>query len=169
MKNVKKKQLVQCIVISECELERALKTESNNTCEYAITDDQRVEFRLKETNETIYDEEAYEMLANYFDCSEVTDVIVDCDNNFYVTYRKSLGDQKIEAIMSAVSDAIARYPADNVDVVKNELTGMMEVIFHSSKNSFLIHGNICRRLDLSDSNMSKLIKELDKVHVGHCW
>lgn len=108
------------------------------------------------------------MLAKYFDCSEVTDVIVDCDNNFYITYRKSFGDQKVEAVMNAVNDAIARYPADNVDVVKNELNGMMEVMFHSSKNS-LIHGNLCRRLDLSDKNMSKLIEELDKVHVGHCW
>ena len=162
MKNVKKKQLVQCIIICECELERALKTESNDTCEYAITDDQKVEFRLKKTNETIYDSEAYEMLADYFDCSEVTDVIVDCNNNFYVTYRKSFGDQKVEAIMNAVNDAIARYPADNVDVVKNELTQKMEVMFHSSKNSFLIHGDICRRLDLSDNDINKLIKELDK-------
>ena len=169
MKNVKKNQLVQCIVISECELERALKTESNGTCSYAITDDQKVEFCLTETNETIYDNEAYAMLANYFDCSEVTNVIVDCDNDFYVTYRKSLGDKKIEDIMNAVSDAIARYPADNIDVVKNELTGMMEVMFHSSKNSFLIHGNICRRLNLSDKNINSLIEKLDKVHVGHCW
>lgn len=36
MKNVKKNQLVQCIVISERELERALKTESNGTCSYAV-------------------------------------------------------------------------------------------------------------------------------------
>lgn len=169
MKNVKKNQLVQCIVISECELERALKTESNGTCSYTITDDQRVEFCLTETNETIYDDEAYAMLADYFDCSEVTNVIVDCDNDFYITYRKSLGDQKIKDIMDAVNDAITRYPADNVDVVKNELTGMIEVMFHSSKNSFLIHGNICRRLDLSDKNINSLIEELDKVHVGHCW
>ena len=169
MKNVKKNQLVQCIVISECELEHALKTESNDTCCYAITDDQRVEFRLTETNETIYDSEAYTMLANYFDCSEVTNVIVDCNNDFYITYCKSFGDQKIEDIMHAVNDAIARYPADNVDVVKNELTGMMEVMFHSSKNSFLIHGNICRMIDLSKNNLNKLIKELDNVHVGHCW
>ena len=161
--------MVQCIVISECELERALETESNGTCSYAITDDQRVEFCLTETNETIYDDEVYKMLANYFDCSEVTNVIVDCDNDFYITYRKSLGDQKIKDIMDAVNDAITRYPADNVDVVKNELTGMMEVMFHSSKNSFLIHGNICRRLDLSDNDMNSLIEELEKVHVGHCW
>lgn len=124
---------------------------------------------MTETNETIYDDKAYKMLANYFDCSEVTNVIVDCDNDFYVTYRKSLGDQKIEDIMHAVNDAIAQYPADNVDVIKNELTGMMEIMFHSSKNSFLIHGNICRRLDLSDKNINSLIEELDKVHVGHCW
>lgn len=169
MKNVKKNQLIQCIVISEYELERALKTESNGTCCYAITDDQKVEFHLTETNETVYDSEAYAMLANYFDCSEVTNVIVDCDNDFYITYRKSLGDQKIEDIMHAVNDAIACYPTDNVDVVKNELTGMMEVMFHSSKNSFLIHGDICRRLDLSEQNINNLIKELDKVHVGHCW
>lgn len=71
--------------------------------------------------------------------------------------------------MDAVNDAITRHPADNVDVVKNELTRMMEVMFHSSKNSFLIHGNICRRLDLSDNDMNNLIEELDKVHVGHCW
>ena len=169
MKNIKKHQLVQCIVISECELEQALKTESNNTYHYVITDDKRVEFRLNKTNETIYANDAYEMLASYFDCSEVTDVIVDCDNNFYITYRKSRSDQKIENIMDIVNDTITHYPADNVDVVKNENTGMIEVIFHSNKNSFLIHGNICRMIDLSKTSINKLIQELDSIHVGHCF
>lgn len=169
MKNIKKNQLVQCIVIDAEELERALKIESNDTCTYAITNDQRVEFRLTETNETVDNSEAYSMLADYFDCSEVTAVIADCDNDFYITYCESIGDRKIKEIMNAVSDAVARYPSDNVDVVENELTGMMEVIYHSSRNSFTIHDDICRRLDLSDKDMDTLVKKLDTYNVGHCW
>lgn len=74
--------------------------------------------------------------------------------------------KSLPRILDAVSRALRKYPAENVDVVGNEETGKMDVNFHSRNNSFAIESGVA----MTDNIDKKaLARELDSVGVGHCW
>ena len=68
-------------------------------------------------------------------------------------------------VIDAVDRALCFYDSEHVDVVRNEETGMIDVIYHSHNNSFAIESDIVSAKRVSKP---KLIKELDLRHVGHC-
>ncbi len=71
-----------------------------------------------------------------------------------------------ELVVEAVDRALCFYDANNVDVVKNEETGMLDVMYHNNNNSFGIDVDI---VNARKVNKAKLIKELDQRGVGYCW
>lgn len=77
--------------------------------------------------------------------------------------------ESINSIVDAVDEALKKYSSDNVDVIRNEETGMIDVIYHSDNNSFAIYSGVIDYEYLNNRNKQDLIKELDVRHVGHCW
>lgn len=75
-------------------------------------------------------------------------------------------DEANSIIVSAVKDALEKYSADNVDVVRNEETNCLYVTYHSRHNSFSISDDLINAdyVDLND-----LEKQLDDLNVGHVW
>lgn len=71
--------------------------------------------------------------------------------------------------IEAVDRALNEYDSDNVDVVKNEETGMLDIIYHSDNNSFAIQTNVSNPKYLNEYGKETLVKELNKRHVGYCW
>lgn len=68
-------------------------------------------------------------------------------------------------IIEAVDRALDKYSSENIDVVINE-QGCLDVLFHSSNNSFVIEANVT---EAAFVNKRILNKELDARDVGHCW
>ena len=50
--------------------------------------------------------------------------------------------RKAYQIFSMVKEELNEYSSDNVDVVRNELTGELDIMYHSSNNSFLIRATL---------------------------
>lgn len=70
-----------------------------------------------------------------------------------------------DLVIDAVDRTLCFYDSEDIDVVVNEETGMVDIIYHSRNNSFPIESGI---VSAKRVNKSKLIKELDLRHVGHC-
>lgn len=71
----------------------------------------------------------------------------------------------IAPVMAVVTKALTVYPAENVDVVVND-DGLLEVIWHNSKNSFPIEPGA---VAADAVNLNALAKALDSLEVGHCF
>lgn len=69
-------------------------------------------------------------------------------------------------LIAAVDRALSKYSADNVDVVMNEETGLVDIMYHSRNNSFPFESGI---VGMSSIDRDALVKELDNRNVGHCW
>lgn len=69
-------------------------------------------------------------------------------------------------VMEAVSNALGKYNAENVDAVLNEETGMVDIIYHGDNNSFPIETSVAK---MKFIDKQRLAAELDKWNVGHCW
>ena len=69
-------------------------------------------------------------------------------------------------VVEAVDRALVKYSSDNVDVVKNEETGKVDIIYHSRNNSFPIEVGVA---DADDIDMAVLSRDLNDRNVGYCW
>jgi len=75
-------------------------------------------------------------------------------------------NNKIKLIKIAVENALAKHSAENVDIVKAEETGCVDIIYHSRHNSFSIIRNVCNSDGLSESDIKKIA---DCYDIGYCW
>ena len=69
-------------------------------------------------------------------------------------------------IVSMVEEELNEYSSDNVDVVLNEETGKLDIMYHSDNNSFLIRAT---DIDADKVDLEILEKGLDEFSVGHVW
>lgn len=75
-------------------------------------------------------------------------------------------DENVEKVLEAVNQALEEYTSDNVDVIYNEETGMLDVIYHSDSTSFPIVSGVVKADDI---DLWELEPELDWLDVGYCW
>ena len=68
-------------------------------------------------------------------------------------------NEKIKKIKNAVEEALSKYDIENVDIVKNQENGMIDIMYHSRHNSFSIIDDVCEANKLSES-------DIDKVNTG---
>lgn len=68
--------------------------------------------------------------------------------------------------ISAVDKALMAYEKEHIDVVLNEETGWLDIIWHDEKNSFLIQPGIA---PLEHIDRQFFINALDIMGVGHCF
>lgn len=71
----------------------------------------------------------------------------------------------IEIVLDAVDQALGKYSSDNVDVVCNEETEMLDIIYHSKNNSFAIESGIAY---IDEIDLDDLESELNKLNVCLC-
>ena len=85
----------------------------------------------------------------------------------YVSCEPQYEDEEtIEIVMNAVREALGKYPADNIDVVVDEITGNLFVMWHSDNNSFAVSNDLVYEEYV---DLDKLAKELNKLNVGQVW
>lgn len=75
-------------------------------------------------------------------------------------------NEKIKQIKVAVENALSQYDTDNVDIVKNEESGTIDIMYHSRHNSFSIIDDVCASDGLSESDIDKIA---DYYDIGYCW
>lgn len=96
------------------------------------------------------------------------DVLLDCEHCKFIkqltkTIRKNA---KLEAALSKhIENALDEYSADNIDIARDEITGNLDIMYHSNNNSFAIVPNICSADDVDIDIIKKLS---DKYDIGYC-
>ena len=80
--------------------------------------------------------------------------------------KKSESGDALKKVVDAASAALNNYDSDNVDVIEDEETGELVVMFHSSKTSHPITNT---GVYADDVDLRKLEKELDKLTVGYMF
>lgn len=94
-------------------------------------------------------------------------VLLDCEHCKFIkqltkTIRKNA---KLEAALSKhIENALDEYSADNIDIAKDEITGNLDIIYHSNNNSFAVVPNICSADDVDIDIIKKLSDKYDKKH-----
>ena len=83
--------------------------------------------------------------------------------------RKRDSEKALLGAVGAIDRALGNYDAENVDLVLNEETGWLDVMYHSDRHSFPIQMNVANPDAFTEEDKSTLIAELDKRHVGYCW
>lgn len=68
-------------------------------------------------------------------------------------------------VIEAVDRALDKYSSENIDVIVNE-QGYLDVLFHSSNNSFVVEPNVAVAAFV---NKRIINKELDARNIGRCW
>lgn len=80
--------------------------------------------------------------------------------------KKSESGDALKKVVDAASAALNKYDSDNVDVILDEETGELVVMFHSSKTSHPITNT---GVYADDVDLRQLEKELDKLTVGYVF
>ena len=69
-------------------------------------------------------------------------------------------------VIAAVDKALAKYDAEHIDVVINEETEQIDIMYCSNNNSFPIEPGVAKR---DDVDFKVLEERLDARNVGHVW
>lgn len=80
--------------------------------------------------------------------------------------KKSESGDALKKVVDAASAALNKYDSDNVDVIQDEETGELVVMFHSFKTSHPITNT---GVYADDVDLRQLEKELDKLDVGYVF
>lgn len=75
-------------------------------------------------------------------------------------------EKKLIHVIESVDRALYKYDSSNVDVVHNEITDMLDIIYHSRNNSFPIEMNVACYTDV---DIAALEGALNERSVGYCW
>lgn len=69
-------------------------------------------------------------------------------------------------IEKEILNALEKYSSDNIDIVRDEETGCIYIIYHSFNNSFPVSKtSYCS----SQVNFIELEKLAEKYHIGYMW
>lgn len=90
---------------------------------------------------------------------------LDIPYNVELDENEELEDDQTDEVITAVDKALWDYASDNVDVVRDEETDMLHVMYHSDNNSFAIFDDVAHA---DFVNMSRLNIELSKRNIGYC-
>lgn len=92
----------------------------------------------------------------------------ECDCAFCVVnsaYERIFTDYTDKVVL-AVKNALCEYDSSNVDVVLNEETEMLDIVYHSRHNSFGIAYDIAH---CDEVDFNRLEIELNELDVGYVW
>ena len=116
--------------------------------------------------------------ANYYDeaynkaCDTVVERLVKVFPELEIDYDiepaedvDELDGDETNKVIKAVDNALHEYPTEYVDVVRDEETDMLNVMYHSWHNSFAIFEDVAH---IDNVDMDRLGKYIDFIGVGYC-
>ena len=74
-------------------------------------------------------------------------------------------DKTCEAV-DAVKKVLQQYDAANIDVLRNTITDMIDIVYHSRNNSFAVKEGVAYYCDV---DIDMLEDRLDELGVGYGW
>lgn len=83
----------------------------------------------------------------------------ECDSDYYFEDMNKLVVDKVEEVLK-------EYDSENIDVVINEETNCLYVMYHSDNNSFPVSEDIVHEDHVLFGGLEE---ELDELGVGHVW
>lgn len=83
----------------------------------------------------------------------------ECDSDYYY-------DDMNEPVITKVKEALNKYDSENIDVIINEETNCLYIMYHSYNNSFPVSEDIVHENHVL---FGELEEKLDTLGVGHVW
>lgn len=83
----------------------------------------------------------------------------ECDSDYYY-------DDMNELVITKVKEALNKYDSENIDVIINEETNCLYIMYHSYNNSFPVSEDIVHEDHVL---LGELEEKLDELGVGHVW
>lgn len=68
-------------------------------------------------------------------------------------------------LKKAVEDALKKYDSKNLDLIIDDESGNVDIIYHSINNSFCVKRDICKDSKLSEAD---IIHIADNYDLGYC-
>jgi len=72
----------------------------------------------------------------------------------------------IQLVIEAVKRALNKYDSGNIDVILNDESNMLDIVYHSRHNSFDIESDIA---NVNDIDLRQLESALEEYDVGYVW
>ena len=69
-----------------------------------------------------------------------------------------------EKVIAAFNKACTKYPSNNIELVVNDMTGMLDLMYTSKHNSFLIESDIVK---VTADNADSLIDIFDDLNLAY--
>ena len=73
---------------------------------------------------------------------------------------------KSAQVIKEIDEATYDYPSANIDIIRDEVSGNLHIMYHSSNNSFAVKENIAATCDV---DLKYIEKMLDQRNMGHVW
>lgn len=74
--------------------------------------------------------------------------------------------EKINKIKDAVVKALSKYSTENVDIMRDDVGDVIDIVYHSRHDSFIIVENVCDLDGLSELDIDVIA---DYYNIGYCW
>lgn len=160
MKNVNAYEVNSCIRKTFESFQNDIKTATNDEIEAIVYCDS-ICFITTDTGDAVANHAIYNMLCTYYDVTNIGNIHI-CDDYVWIC----MNEHNLNYILDEVHQALTLYPEDSIDVIFDESTQQLCIMYHSDNNSFPIADN----LGTKDSvNLDEMEQALDKLHVRHCW
>lgn len=101
-------------------------------------------------------------VIGYDECTELNILEYDANNTMKSDKHKRTGYDVL--LSDYIEEALNKYSADNIDIIKDEESGYINIMYHSSNNSFAVFADICKADDI---DMSVIEHISNKYGIGY--
>lgn len=85
---------------------------------------------------------------------------------YHTFERTSVVSKSEKCLRVAINMSLLHYREENVDVVANEETEQLDVIYHSDNNSFPLVSGVCKVSDIAKDRVKEIACEYG---IGYCF
>lgn len=103
-------------------------------------------------------------VIGYDECTELNILEYDTNNTMKSDKHKRTGYDVL--LSDYIEEALNKYSADNIDIIKDEESGYINIMYHSSNNSFAVFADICKADDI---DMSVIEHLSNKYGIGYSY
>ena len=101
-------------------------------------------------------------VIGYDECTELNILEYDANNTMKSDKHKRTGYDVL--LSNYIEEALNKYSADKIDIIKEEESGYINIMYHSSNNSFAVFADICKADDI---DMSVIEHLSNKYGIGY--
>ena len=97
------------------------------------------------------------------ECTELNILEYDANNTMSDKHKRTGYDVLLS---DYIEEALNKYSADNIDIIKDEESGYINIMYHSNNNSFAVFADICKADDI---DMSVIEHLSNKYGIGYSY